>query len=220
MKDDELLDTRIRDLARGVNAPPPTPRAEMWERIQEERAARRRRNVVPLRRRARWVGWAVGLAATLALGVGLGRLSMRSEPTTPLAGVPEAANGAEEGMPAAYRVATAEHLGRVETFLTVFSAEAPGGRRLTNADFEMPARQLLRRTRMLRESPLVTDDVALRALLDDVEFVLLQIAAFAQVGDERELDFVEQGITERSVMLRLRSTLPSMPARAMVGGSL
>jgi hypothetical protein len=219
MKDDERMDLRIQELARGLNAPPPTPRAEMWERIQAERASRRQA-VIPLRRRVRWVGWAVGLAATLALGVALGRMSMRSEPAAPVAAVPEAATGVEESMPAAYRVATTEHLGQVETFLTVFSAEAPGGRRLTNADFEMPARQLLRRTRMLRESPAAANDMALRALLDDVELVLLQITAFAQVGDERELDFVEQGITDRSVMLRLRSALPSVPQRGTVGGSL
>jgi hypothetical protein len=219
MKDDERMDGRIQELARGLNEPPPTPRAAMWERIQAERASRRPA-VIPLRRRVRWVGWAVGLAATLALGVALGRLSMRSEPATPVAAAPEAATGLEAGVPAAYQVATAEHLGQVETFLTVFSAEAPGGRRLTNADFEMPARQLLRRTRMLRQSPVAANDMALRALLDDVELVLLQITAFAQVGDEQELDFVEQGITERSVMLRLRSALPSVSQRGPVGGSL
>jgi hypothetical protein len=223
MKDDERMDRRISELARDLNAPPPTPRAEMWERIRAERAARRRPDVVPLKNRTRWVGWAVGLAATLALGVALGRLSMRpgNLADTPVAtGAMEGAAGEATNPPAAYRVATAEHLGRVETFLTVFSADAPDGRRLSNADFETSARQLLRRTRMLRQSPVVANDVALRALLDDVEFVLLQIASFAQVGDERELDFVEQGITERSVMLRLRSALPNVPERATVGGSL
>jgi hypothetical protein len=219
MNDDERLDARIRDLARDLNAPPPTPRAEMWARIQAERAARSRPAAAPLKGRIRWVGWAVGLAAALAIGVALGRLSMRVDVTPPTASAPEATSPAEEGIPAAYRIATAEHLGQVETFLTVFSAEAPNGR-LGNADFEMPARQLLRRTRMLRESPVAANDVALRGLLDDVEFVLLQIAAYVQVGDERELDFVEQGITERSVMLRLRSAMPTMPERGTVGGSL
>jgi hypothetical protein len=161
----------------------------------------------------------VGLAATLALGVALGRISVQPETVIPVAAGPEDDPDPAEGIPAAYRLATAEHLGRVETFLTVFTAEAPGGR-LATADFEMPARQLLRRTRILQQSPVTTDDVALRALLDDVEFVLLQIASFAQVGDDQELDFVEQGINERSVMLRLRSAMPSGPERRMAGGSL
>jgi hypothetical protein len=219
MRDDERLDTTIRELAGGLHEPPPTPRAEIWERVQAERAARRQRTAGVLPRRVRWVGWVVGLAATLAVGVALGRLSMRPDGVTPVAAGPEVVSTEGDALPAAYRLATAEHLGQVETFLTVFTAEAPGGR-LTTADFEMPARQLLRRTRVLRRSALTTDDVALRALLDDVEFVLLQIASFAQVGDDQELDFVEQGINERSVMLRLRSALPSGPERRTVGGSL
>jgi hypothetical protein len=73
---------------------------------------------------------------------------------------------------------------------------------------------------MLRESPVTANDVALRGLLDDVEFVLLQIASYSQAGDERELGFVEQGITERSVMLRLRSAVPAGPEPRTVGGSL
>lgn len=220
MKDAERLDTTIRDLAGGLHVPPPTPRAEIWERIQAERAARPRRPYGGLTRPVRWVGLAVGLAATLALGVALGRFSMQPEAVPPVAAGPEGdpVNGSE-GIPAAYRLATAEHLGLVETFLTVFTAEAPGDRMAT-AEFELPARQLLRRTRILRQSPVAADDVVMRALLDDVEFVLLQIASFAQVGDERELDFVEQGINERSVMLRLRSAMPSGPERRMVGGSL
>jgi len=219
MKDDERLDTRIRDLAGGLNAPPPTPRAEIWERIQAERAVRRQRPRGRLSGRVRWVGWAVGLAATLVLGVALGRLSMQPNTVVPVAAAPEMVTDGAEGIPAAYRLATAEHLGRVETFLTVFASEAPGDRMAT-ADLELPARQLLRRTRILRQSPVTADDVALRALLDDVEFVLLQIASFAQVGDDQELDFVEQGMNERSVMLRLRSALPSGPGRRATGGSL
>jgi hypothetical protein len=217
MRDDERLDTRIRELAGKLHEPPPTPRAEIWERIQAERAQRRPVGIVA--GRIRWVGWVTGLAAMLALGVALGRFSMRSEPATPVAAGPDVAPGAGPAVPAAYRLATAEHLGRVETFLTVFAADAPAGRTAT-AEFETPARELLRRTRMLQRSTVTAEDVVLRTLLEDVEFVLLQIASFAQVGDDRELQFVEQGIEERSVMLRLRSALPSGPGRETVGGSL
>lgn len=219
MTHEERVDTTIRELAGGLNVPPPTPTAKIWERVQAERAARRQRPAGVRPGRIRWMGWAVGLAATLALGVALGRLSMRPEAVTPVAVEPDLTPDEGDAIPAAYRLATAEHLGRVETFLTVFTADAPGGR-LATAEFELPARQLLRRTRVLQQSPLTSGDVMLRTLLDDVEFVLLQIASFAQVGDDQELDFVEQGITERSVMLRLRSALPSGPERRTVGGSL
>lgn len=219
MKDEERMDAAIRELAGDYHRPPATPTAAIWARIQAERAGRRERPA-HARVRVRWVTWAVGLAATLAIGVAIGRLTS-DRPTPPESvasgGQPELADPAE-GASAAYRLVATEHLSQVETFLSIFSAEASAGRPVV-ADFEVPARQLLRRTRLLRESP-AADDVTLRALLDDVEFVLLQIASFAQVGDERELGFVEQGMTERSVLLRLRSALPSVPERVAAEGSL
>jgi hypothetical protein len=221
MNDDERMDAAIREQAEAYHRPPPTPRAEIWARIQTERAARRER---PVREsgRVRWVAWAVGMAAVLALGVALGRVTAPDGPEPRLAATDTPATltpGPVEAQPAAYQVAASEHLSRVETFLTVFSGEVASGR-VGEADLEVPARQLLRRTRLLRQSPAATDDVMLRALLDDVEFVLLQIASFAQVGDERELGFVEQGLNQRSVLLRLRSGVPSPPARAASGGAL
>jgi hypothetical protein len=220
MNDDERMDAAIREQAEAYHRPPPTPRAELWARIEAERAARRARPI-PVPGRVRWTVWAVGIAATLAIGVALGRLTA-PEPDGPgVAARPESTgpNGLGDALPAAYRMAASEHLSRVETFLTVFSGEVESGR-VGEADLEMPARQLLRRTRLLRESPAATDDVILRALLDDVEFVLLQIASFAQVGDERELGFVEQGLNQRSVLLRLRSAVPSTVARTASGGAL
>ena len=38
--DRDPLDDRIRELARGLNAPPATPREEMWQAISARRRAR------------------------------------------------------------------------------------------------------------------------------------------------------------------------------------
>jgi len=219
MNDDERMDAAIRDQAEAYNRPPATPRDALWARIEAERAARRERPAPGPR--VRWTVWAVGIAATLAIGVALGRFTAPEPNGSGVVVRPEStgANRPGDALPAAYRMAASEHLSRVETFLTVFSGDVESGR-AGEADLEMPARQLLRRTRLLRESPAATDDVVLRALLDDIEFVLLQIASFAQVGDERELGFVEQGLNQRSVLLRLRSAVPSTVARTASGGAL
>jgi hypothetical protein len=219
MKDEEKMDAAIRELASEYRRPPETPRDQMWARIRAERSDRAR--VVPSPRRVGWTVWAVGLAAMLVIGVALGRFTAPELGRPEVAAGPDSVNGAmmADAVPAAYRVATSEHLSRVETFLTVFSGGVEAGN-VGGADLERPARQLLRRTRLLRESPVASDDVVLRALLDDVEFVLLQIASYARVGDEDELGFVEQGINQRSVLLRLRSAMPSAPARAASGGAL
>ena len=217
MTDQDRMDAAIRELAEAVNRPPAPPRDRMWARIRAERSERAR--VLPARRRVRWTVWAVGLAATLAVGIALGRFSAPTGEPVVAAGPDSVAPATVEATPAAYRVAAGEHLSEVETFLTVFTGEADAGH-VGQADLEAPARRLLRRTRLLRESPAAQEDVALRALLDDVEFVLLQIASYARAGDADELGFVEQGLNQRSVLLRLRSATPGGPARAASGGAL
>ena len=217
---DERMDTAIREQAEAYNRPPETPRDAMWARIQAERVTRRDRPMPAIRPGVRWTAAVLAVAATLAVGVALGRWSASNNPS-PVTATTASPSGMEGAgaVPAAYWVAADEHLSRVETFLTGFRGDVESGR-VGDADLEVPARQLLRRTRLLRQSPAATDDVVLRALLDDIEFVLLQIASFAQVGDARELGFVEQGISQRSVLLRLRSVSPSGPARTASGGAL
>ena len=92
---EEKMDETIRDLARDYDSPPPTPRDEMWAAIQ---AAREDDVVFPI---SRWqrvdrgkFAWAVGIAAVLMVGIGLGRLSVRPQPAAaPVAAI-------EETMPA------------------------------------------------------------------------------------------------------------------------
>ena len=99
MNDGDRFDDIIDDAAREYNRAPETPRAEMWERIQAGRARKAATQVTPLpatgtrdnntpasrpdivpihdaRRRQMW--WAAGLAATLLLGIGIGRISTRN----------------------------------------------------------------------------------------------------------------------------------------------
>ena len=98
--DGDKLDDIISEAAREYNRAPETPRAEMWERIQAGRsrmvdtpphgtaagdnhAPLSRPDIVPIqdaRRRKIW--WAVGLAATLLLGIGIGRISMQAGSST------------------------------------------------------------------------------------------------------------------------------------------
>jgi hypothetical protein len=75
---DDRLDELLRSAARDYNRPPETPRELMWGRIEAKREAgrgARGAGVIPIRPRAHyhWVRWAVGIAAALVLGFGLGR---------------------------------------------------------------------------------------------------------------------------------------------------
>ena len=96
--DGDRFDDIIDEAARDYNRAPDAPRAEMWEKIQAARARNAtppvlgvhrgdaarvsapaaRPDVIPLHSRRRRVWWAAGIAATLMLGVAIGRFSSQN----------------------------------------------------------------------------------------------------------------------------------------------
>jgi hypothetical protein len=211
MTEDEKLDSAIRKLAESYHRPPEPPRDALWARIQARRVewtARRGRREFQVRPGIRW---AAGLAAALVIGVAIGRFWEGGNGGGTVVATDTTAGAllatADESARAAYGIATAEYLNRVETFLAVFTVEA-GSEGVGNREFENPARRLLLRNRLLQDSP-AAEDAALAALLEDIEVVLVQIAAYAGDGDNEELGFITRGIQDRSVMLKLRAALPS-----------
>lgn len=202
MNDEERFDSRLRELARELDPPPPVPREAMWRVIETRRAAGRRVTVV--RRFPRWVRWAPALAAMLVLGVGIGRmLRPAAEPpaaTQTVAGAPLSDVG--------YEFAALRHMASAEALLVAFPGDARAGRIAEAAGW---ARELLTDTRLLAESP-VSEDADVARLLDDLEMVLVQIAALE--GEERHGDvtLIEDGIQQNDVLLRLRAVTSNVAA--------
>jgi hypothetical protein len=209
-QDDELPE-RVRAAARGYHLPPPTPREEMWVAIVAERERRRfaKRNLRRLR-------WGLALAATLVLGIGLGRLGWLSgQPGTP---APAGADAAPGGSGTAYRVVAAQYLVRTEALLTDFHAESKGGR--LDPRFLASAQDLLTTTRLMLDSP-AADDPHLNALLQDLELVLAQIAQLpAAPGQKSDIELINQGLTQHSVLPRLRAATPAAGAPTRTQGVL
>jgi hypothetical protein len=196
---DDQLNERIRGAAREYNAPPETPREEMWARIAKARRGRApEARVIPLHgRRWRWAGLTAAAAAILAVGVGIGRVSVAPEGR-----VWEASS--TKG--AAYRLAAQEHLGQSEAFLTLFRASLrhPGDQRLEAAS----ARQLLATNRLLLDSPAAVDPKT-RLLLQDLELVLAEIAQLSPSSRAEDLELIREGIEQGDVMPRLRTAVPA-----------
>jgi hypothetical protein len=117
----------------------------------------------------------------------------------------------------AYRWAAAEHLGQVETFLTGFQIDARLGRPVSNTGES--ASDLLSMTRLLLDAP-SSDNVQLRALLEDVELVLAQIATYTDRAPPAELDLIDESIQQRSVLFRLRTAMSDGPAATTLQGAL
>jgi len=208
-----MSDDRFEEFLRGAveryHVPPEVPREDMWLAIAEAR-----RHSVPRSRRPGWRYWGIGIAAALAIGVGIGRISVLIDEDPSVAAAP-ALEGPD--VPVAYRMATADHLDRVEVFLAGFRADARAGRSV--ADVAPHARDLLATTRLLMDSP-VADDLVLRDLLEDVELVLTQIANYAGRPDTGELGLIDQSIDQRSVLFRLHSATDASPAGMPYQGAL
>jgi len=212
---DDRSDDLLRDAAQEYNQPPETPRNAMWERIiaqrEAEKAEKAENGIRPLRppRHFRLLAWAAGIAAVLALGIGLGRLSTDTIPPV-AAPAPVATETTPRVSTTAYQLATTEHLSQSEAFLTLFRASLPsnaGNERLAAAT----ARQLLATNRLLLDSP-AANDGRTRLLLQDLELVLAEIAQLSPQSRSHDLDLITEGLERGGVMSRLRTAVPSGPS--------
>jgi hypothetical protein len=219
---DDRFDDLLRDSAREYNDPPETPREELWQRIvaarEGEKAAPKektekleRLRVLPFRRLRdirpnRPLTWAAGIAAVLALGIGLGRMSVHQPATVAITAPAPASAAATRVSGVAYRVATTEHLSQSEAFLTLFRASVrdKGNERLASAT----ARQLLATNRLLLDSP-AADDARTRLLLQDLELVLAEIAQLSPQPRSRDLELIKEGLEQGGVLSRLRTAVPA-----------
>jgi len=210
---EDRFEERLRRAAQDYHRPPATPREELWDRIAAARAARQRR-VIAIRPVLRW---GVGIAALLALGIAIGRWSARGGESSTL---PAVAAGTDQGSTLAYRVAAAQYLTRTEALLTGFRAEARSPS-VPAAQFATQARDLLATTRLMLDSP-AAKDARLKSLLEDLELVLAQIAQLPSggSGDREDVQSINQGLDQRSVLLRLRTANPAGPGPVRTQGAL
>ncbi|HSG09191.1 MAG TPA: hypothetical protein VLA36_12595 [Longimicrobiales bacterium] len=209
---EEPMDDLTRLLREEYNAPPPTPRDEMWASIQaglrkgDARvvsldAARVRRGLM----KRRTFGWASAAAAVLVVGFGLGRFTA---PGT-LADAPAALRSPDRQV---MRLAAADHLERTETLLRMVRADGTSGQ--IDPAVGKWAEGLLTQTRLFLDAT-EGDDPAMRELLEDLELVLVQIVGVADAGyrdEERtreELSLALKGIEENNVLGRIQAVTPA-----------
>lgn len=200
---DDRFEQWLREASQEYHRPPATtPREEMWRLIEARRAARRRWTVTV------WptLRWGMGIAALLALGIAIGRWSAHGPGRVPPQSV---ATAPGQPSPLAYRLAAAQYLTRTEALLTGFRAETRAGE--PTGQFAKQARDLLATTRLILDSP-AANDVRLKSLLEDLELVLAQIAQLPAGADREDVRLINQGLEQRSVLLRLRTATPAGPS--------
>ncbi|MBW8772445.1 MAG: hypothetical protein JF590_04020 [Gemmatimonadetes bacterium] len=204
-KDEPMLSPRLMDAARALHEPPPAPREEIWARVQTARRQGGKQSASAAWKRPKvWVP--IAIAATLIIGIGLGRLwiPIGTAVKHVIAAHPEpdsTVTGNKEDLFARY--AAEQTLGQAEVLLTQFRADASSGTPPATTPAE--ARKLLLATRLLLDSPSLTDP-RLRGLLEDLELVLAQIAAGSTQKEDR--DVITDGLERRDVLPRLRAAMP------------
>lgn len=215
---DDRFDEIMIEAARDYNEPPEPPRELMWARIEAVRRERARRRQQLRVLYSPWTRWGIGLAAALAIGIGIGRYTIgRGPEEVPMAVAPERGAAPESPGSAqlAYRVVATEHLSRAETFLTSFRLDTQTG--TSDPQFWRGAGALLSSTRLLLDSP-AADDPVFNQLLEELELVLVQIVQLSyERGNETELELVTEGIERRGLLPRLRTAIPAGPAVGMEG---
>ncbi len=205
MTDDTNTDNPMaRLIGEEYHVPPPVPREEMWARIRATLDEGRSAPVVPITR-ARVLtrpgvmiaAWIAGIAALLALGVGIGRFTAGDGSRAPTTAGPTETSAPTVALSAA----TVEHLSRAASFLTTFRSDTE------EETFDAQARALLTTTRLLLDTP-AGRDRRLRPVLDDLEFILAQIIQIPADRPE-DRDLITDGLETRQLMPRLRTAIPS-----------
>jgi hypothetical protein len=205
---DNELPRALRAAAQSYNEPPALAKADldaMWSAIEAESfgvelaaPARRRWNLRPL----------LALAATLVLGVAIGRFSARQS-VTPASGAPQVAMKDSLAVPEPYQTTTSRYLGQTAALLAMLPAEVRNGS--GDERFVGRAHDLLLTTRLLLDSPAATDP-RVRTLLDDLELVLAQIVRLQTDQSGEELDLIRQALEQRDVLPRLRTAVADISA--------
>jgi hypothetical protein len=197
----------IQDAARTYNDPAGSiPREEMWSSI-----VMARRQAAAARSRRRYIWAAAGMAATLAIGVAIGRFQ-NAEGGRQMAEAPTIVVNGTGGGASAYDVATLAHLSRAEALLVSYTtpSTSPQG---TKADSALTrwASDMLSNTRLLIDSPLGTD-ARRRKILEDLERVLVQMVQVSPAETDADVRaHVERSLEHTRIMTRLRSLQSATP---------
>lgn len=214
---EEQFEALMRDAAQTFRKPPQPDLDGMWAEIERETwgASTQPARIAARGFSTRASGWLA--AATLVIGIGLGRgsllLNHNSTPASqaPVANVAnvEAPVRNDTSFDAPYSVETSQYLGQTAALLIALPAEARAGR--PDDKFVGKAAELLTRTRLLLDSP-AANDTQMRGLLEDLELVLAQVVRLQDAQDKTELDLINRALEQRDVIPRLRTAAADISA--------
>jgi hypothetical protein len=216
---EDRFEELMRDAAHTYRKPPQPDLEGMWHAIEAEHFGARAGKdtsepaLMPVRVERGWSRSTryLAIAATLVIGIALGRASTSLSPmngTTPVPEVNVAGNTIPESQP--YEAETSKYLGQTAALLIALPSEVRAGR--ADEQFVNRAGELLSRTRLLMDSP-AADEPQMRNLLEDLELVLAQVVRLQNNTTSRtELDLISRALEQRDVIPRLRTAVADISA--------
>jgi len=218
---EDRFEKLMRDAAETFHRPPEAPPLdEMWAEIEARsglRAVPPIESVTPItaaRRGFRVPTW-FAAAATLVIGIGIGRVSTSVGHTAvqqqpPVAVAPDnAVPSADTLLDRPYAIEASQYLGQTAALLTSLGSDAKSAS--NNVQLSMRASDLLARTRLLMDSP-AANEPAMRDLLEDLELVLAQVVRLRGTGTRIDLDIINRALEQRDVIPRLRTAVADISA--------
>ena len=218
---EDRFDKLMRDAATTFRRPPEPPLDEMWAVIEAQAGIGRSTPAAPVvpiapRTRSRVPQW-IGIAATLVIGIAIGRgstsighVDVQTAPQAVAQAAPTSAIPRNDpSLDRPYEVEASQYLGQTAALLTALPSEAKSGR--ANEQFVGRASDLLARTRLLIDSP-AANEPAMRDLLEDLELVLAQVVRLRNNGTRTVLDIINRALEQRDVIPRLRTAVADISA--------
>lgn len=200
---DERFNELMQDAARTYRVPPEPDLEAMWMDVEREAFGHGGGRVLRFRSPS-WQLFAAGIAASLVIGVGVGRLTMSATPPAAAVAVAPGTDSIPPVTRNGYDRAATELLGKTAVLLTTLPMEAQTVQ--GNIRFSAQALELLTTTRLLLDSPAATDG-RFRELLDDLELVLAQVASLRPARGQGEIELITDALEERDMVPRIRSAV-------------
>src|SRR5262245_52173456 len=210
---DDKFDEFLRRETDGYGEPVTPPAEAIWAAIERDvaraiqpgagNAERRFVSKQPL-----WIGIGLALAATLVIGVAVGRWSASSTTARPVTARREVPDDSARAAAVA-QASVLQYLGEAEVFLTAVRADLKSGRK--DNDRTERSRQLLSRTRLLLSSR-EPRSPAVDLLLRDLELLLAEISALPPAGRPMDERLIDERLRHGTILPRIRTTLPAQSA--------
>jgi hypothetical protein len=155
------------------------------------------------------LAFAAGVAALVGAAFMAGRLMPRSAPATTTA----AANTAEQVREGVLLVDLGEHLDRSQRMLVELASADDTSGSVDMSLEQSRAEQLVAANRLYRQTAASTGDAAIASVLDDLERVLVDIAASPKTMTQEDLDAVRRRIESKELLFKVRVMASQVRAR-------